>query len=519
MAQSSSVSDMFMVPQTVGRVLCPMCGVSMPPNPANMCVACLRTQVDITEGLQKHITILFCPECNSYLQPPRTWIKAQQESKELLTFCIKRLKNLNKVRLVDAAFIWTEPHSKRLKVKLKIQKEVMHGAIMEQGYVVEYVVEDHMCESCSRVSANPDQWVASTQVRQKVDHKRTFFYLEQVILKHSAAAQAINIKQIHDGVDFFFSNRSHAVKFVDFLGNVVPIRSRHDKQLVSHDGKSNHYNYKYTFSVEICPICKDDLVCLPRKVAVGFGNIGPLVLCTRVSNSLLLLDPQTLRSAFVDATQYWRAPYKSLLSSKQLVEYVVLDVEKEHMQGGGGKVTLAQVQIARVSDFGKNDLIFTVKTHLGHLLNPGDYALGYDLYGANMNDFELDKYKSLVLPEVVLVKKSYEEKRQKKRGKPRPWKLKSLQMEVDTSARGRMDEQKRSGDLERFMDELEEDPELRANIAIYKNAAYRDQSEMGSMTDREEPPMIPLEELLAELQLEEGSTAASEDEDEYMDGA
>ena len=28
------------------------------------------------------------------------------------------------VRLVDAGFVWTEPHSKRIKVKLTIQKEV-----------------------------------------------------------------------------------------------------------------------------------------------------------------------------------------------------------------------------------------------------------------------------------------------------------------------------------------------------------------------------------------------------------
>lgn len=43
-------------------------------------------------------------------------MKCELESKELLTFCIKKLKGLNKVKLVDAGFIWTEPHSKRLKV-------------------------------------------------------------------------------------------------------------------------------------------------------------------------------------------------------------------------------------------------------------------------------------------------------------------------------------------------------------------------------------------------------------------
>ncbi|GFY94133.1 nonsense-mediated mRNA decay NMD3 family protein [Actinidia rufa] len=129
-----------------------------------------------------------------------------------------------------------------LKSKLRVQKEVLNGAILEQAYTVEYFVQDQMCESCTRVQANPDQWVAAVQLRQHVSHRRTFFYLEQLILKHDAAARAIRIKQMDKGIDFFFGNRNHAVKFVDFLGKVTPIRSRHDKQLVSHDPKSNNYN-------------------------------------------------------------------------------------------------------------------------------------------------------------------------------------------------------------------------------------------------------------------------------------
>jgi hypothetical protein len=35
-----------------------------------------------------------------------------------------RLQGLAKVRLIDASFVWTEPHSKRIRVKLSIQKEV-----------------------------------------------------------------------------------------------------------------------------------------------------------------------------------------------------------------------------------------------------------------------------------------------------------------------------------------------------------------------------------------------------------
>ncbi|KAJ1433725.1 hypothetical protein SESBI_05867 [Sesbania bispinosa] len=454
-------AGMFMVHQTIGSVLCCKCGIPMQPNAANMCVKCLRSEVDITEGLLKRLVLVHCPECDSYLQPPRSWVKLQLESKELLTFCLKKLqKNLNTNKV--------------------------------------------------RVQANPDQWVAAVQLRQHVSHRRTFFYLEQLILKHGAAASAIRIKQMDQGIDFFFSNRSHGVKFVEFIGKVSPVRSRHDKQLVSHDPKSNNYNYKYTFSVEICPICREDLICLPPKVAVSLGNLGPIVICTKVTNSIALLDPFTLRHCFLDADQYWRASFKSLLTSRQLVEYIVLDVEvvSPEVTVGGTKYVLADAQVARVSDFGKNDTIFSIKTHLGHLLNPGDYALGYDLYGANSNDIELEKYRGLVLPEAILIKKSYEEKRQKRRGKTRSWKLKSLDMEVDD--KNRVEQDKMNSEYEQFLKDLEENPELRFNISLYRNREYQP-SEMASVTDGEELPSVPLEELLAELDLSE-----EEDEEDNM---
>lgn len=53
---------------------------------------------------------------NRYLQPPGEWIHAVLESKELMSLCLKKLKGLNRVKLIDASFVWTEPHSKRLKV-------------------------------------------------------------------------------------------------------------------------------------------------------------------------------------------------------------------------------------------------------------------------------------------------------------------------------------------------------------------------------------------------------------------
>jgi nonsense-mediated mRNA decay protein 3 len=83
----------------------------------------------------------------------------------------------------------------------------------------------------------------------------------------------------------------------------------------------------------------------------------------------------------MDAPVYWRTPFKAMLTGRALVEYIVLDIEPLHGAGGGygsssssgssGKWSLAEAQVARKSDFGRNDTVFFARTHLGHILHPG----------------------------------------------------------------------------------------------------------------------------------------------------
>ena len=47
--------------------MCCECGMLIEPNPANICVACLRNQVDITEGIPKQALLYFCPSCERYV--------------------------------------------------------------------------------------------------------------------------------------------------------------------------------------------------------------------------------------------------------------------------------------------------------------------------------------------------------------------------------------------------------------------------------------------------------------------
>jgi NMD protein affecting ribosome stability and mRNA decay len=101
-----------------------------------------------------------------YQRPP--WVACDLESKELLALCLKKVTGLQKVRLVDAGFVYTEPHSRRLKVKLTIQKEIESGAKLQQSFIVEYTLQNQQCDVCQRSYTN-NTWGTCVQLRQKVN--------------------------------------------------------------------------------------------------------------------------------------------------------------------------------------------------------------------------------------------------------------------------------------------------------------------------------------------------------------
>lgn len=484
------------------EILCCQCGINIEPNPANMCVACVRTQVDITEGIPKQATLHFCKGCERYLQPPSEWISCALESRELLSLCLKKLKGLNRVKLVDAGFVWTEPHSKRIKVKLTVHAEVLGGAILQQVFVVEYTVSHQMCDDCHRSEAQ-DYWRAVVQVRQKAEDKKTFYYLEQLILKHKAHEHTLGIKPIHEGLDFFYATEAYARKMVDFLVSVLPCRSQHSKKLLSHDIHSNVYNYKFTYSVEIVPVSKDSVVCLPHKLTHHLGGISPLCLVQRLTNCIHLIDPATTQIAEVNSTTFWRYPFDCICNPKQLTEYIIMDIDlilnkdRKTFPGQGAisnKHVLADVWVVKASELGLTEDTIHTRTHLGHILKPGDSVLGYALGDSNVNDPNFEKLVASKIPDVILVKKHYGDKGAKRRF--RNWKLKHL-AEENTNLN------MVTNDYLEFLDDLEEDPAYRQNVNIFRDKSKEqiavDVDDLGDETI----PHITLDEMLDDLNLED----------------
>lgn len=138
------------------------------------------------------------------------------------------------------------------------------------------------------------------------------------------------------------------------------------------------------------------------------------------------------------------------------------------------------------------------RTHLGHLFNVGDAALGFDIGCANINEPNYEKYersKGKSVPDAIIVKKFYGDKAA--RNRRRQWKLKRL--EIDQASDG----SSANRDYNDFMEDLEEDPLLRKNINIYSDKEKMAKTMAVDVDDLQfdQIPEITLQEMLDDLDI------------------
>lgn len=471
-----------------------------------MCVSCLRSRVDVTEGIARNAVVFRCRRCGRYASCTNSWQACELESAELMALCLKRVKGLKRVALLDATWIWQEEHSMRLRLKLTVSKEIVTGASLQQGFEVEFYVRNQQCSDCAASFTNIS-WTASVQVRQRVDHKRTFFYLEQVILKQEAQARAIRIEQYRDGLDFHFKEKNDAVRFVSFVEDVVPCRIKNSKKLVSADLNSNLFRHQFTSLVEIAPACKDDLLLMDPKEARRLAT-PRVCLVKSVHKAIRLVDPKTGHLAECSAEASFRGGRPHVIATaRQLTKFIVLDVELTNKQHHAArrdwrvKGVVADVVLAKETDLGKNDRRTTVATHLGALLQAGDEVLGYDVTTLNLpGSIEVPDN----APEVVLVRKAPPKRMDSNDDQAPTERVWHLRREVVdqvfedvTKATERADED----DYEHFLRQLETDREMRANVNLYRRRLPSTNPVTSAQDFSDDPDAVRLEELLDDIDL------------------
>lgn len=180
--------------------------------------------------------------------PP--WLDLERDSSQMLTMLLKKLKGITKdMKIIDASFIYTEPHSKRMCIKVLISKEVVMNMKLEKHIKITFVEKTQQCDAC-RKSFTPHTWSAVVQVRQKVPHKRTILFLEQLILKNKAHEKCLKISEaskfinfiinIDEGLNFYFSHSPDAIVLMDFIQSQIIVRIKQSSKLISMNEKWGH---------------------------------------------------------------------------------------------------------------------------------------------------------------------------------------------------------------------------------------------------------------------------------------
>lgn len=298
-------------------ILCCECGIEIDHNARNMCFRCLNNTTDLTKAIKRSMIIESCRQCERYYIPPKGWKLYAWGSQDLLMYLLTRNKSVCNLNIVDSNFIYTEEHSKRMNVEITISAEGI-----QQKCILTFIMRNMQCPDCLRVESQ-QYWKALVQLRQKPHHKRTFLYIEQLMLKHKAHRATSNIKERKDGIDFYFLNRNDAVKMVEFISNYCGTKVLNSSRLISEDDSNNTANKKFTFSVEILPFCKDDLLCIGKRNKLGLGEF---VLVSKARSDITVFDPKTLKTNKIHSKEYFanEDKYKILLRSNELRKYRVV---------------------------------------------------------------------------------------------------------------------------------------------------------------------------------------------------
>jgi nonsense-mediated mRNA decay protein 3 len=179
---------------------------------------------------------------------------------------------------------------------------------------------------------------------------------------------------------------------------------------------------------------------------------------------------------------YWKYQFGALCGRDRLVQFIVLNIENTDYEvnvsraAARQKFKMVQVEIARASDFGKNDKTFIVNTHLGEILNYNDTVLCYDLDAMNMMELDIMDSCNKAMPQVIIVKKTFPKFRKVQRD--RVWKLKHLAIKAVDDANIHKGKEKKgkpektNKDLEMFKNEIEDDMDMRSKINLYRVSLF-----------------------------------------------
>lgn len=251
-----------------------------------------------------------------------------------------------------------------------------------------------------------------------------------------------NVKKRKDGIDFYYLNKNNVHKMIKFLEYSIGTKLLVSNRLITEDKNNNKMKYKFSYSVEIISLCKDDLVILDEEFAKK-RSISRMVLVTRVTRKITLVDPLTSKIVEISNKCFWKNKdcFTVVMSSKDLNRYKVIEIENDYKNISGKiKEKESTGKFKTVDCFITKEYSDEIhcKSHLGYILRDEDEVYGYDLGNCNLHFINRDSFK------VLFVRKVY----------------KNLKLFIKTS-------REHDREYQFFLEDILEDCELRKSVDVY----------------------------------------------------
>jgi len=338
----------------LASILCPECGQpTVAREDSCLCVACVASREDWSVRLAAHVerypkvlSFTRCSGCGLVAAGESRrarWIEAEHESEALLAVLLRRAKGAllgkraastveglsralggGQLELREARLVWTEPHSRRVRVEVTVRHASASGAATARTCLLEFVEERRQCERCGserkskKMGQGNGDFAAKVQIRAKrVDGgeggARTLRSLEEFVRARREPATA---RRVPRGLDVEFESRQAAARFVHDLRRVAPIKlDGTSRKLVTHDERSATAEFQKTSLVHVPPVDKRDLVLVD----------GTLALVLNVRNSIKLLELPAASRREVSADKFFREPFDPVASAADLLVFDAVD--------------------------------------------------------------------------------------------------------------------------------------------------------------------------------------------------
>lgn len=379
--------------QPAYSILCCKCAIPILPNCLNMCPRCTATEKQNEPStIKTRQTVESCRKCARYYLPPRKWISVENEN-DMLAYLIVRHGGLRSSRIVKCEFGKVEEHAKRIVLNLEIDRtscdnvsdnnndisvsdnnnecdsnvsvsnnnndishtnnnnDISHAnnnnsitttannvtTTNDANIIantlkttITFKIANKQCPDCDKIAAK-QYWTSIVQLRQKSKSQRTMLYLEQCILKRKLYSTCTNIKERKTGIDFYYLDRNSALRFASFVKSVIGTNMHTSSRLMTEDRNNNRMKYKFSYSMEIFPLSRDDLVVLEEAYAKRRG-VGRVVVVRRVRTSLALEDPVSGVVVEVSNGGFWknRECFRTVFSSSDLCVFRVGEIERDY---------------------------------------------------------------------------------------------------------------------------------------------------------------------------------------------